>query len=325
MKIRDVEFGPVWCASGARGFFGEGYWFHRLVPGLDWKGSTFVAKTTTLNAREGNMPLKGDWTPQGLFPSCVVVKPLQGCALNAVGLSGPGVEDLLGECRWQPRRESFFLSFMSVSKTREERFEEAREFWSVLGYHLQDFSTQVGIQVNLSCPNTGHDPSELAEEAAEFLSIFRPPFSRIPIVAKVNALFPVELVSALPCDAICISNTIPWGEFPDQIDWRGLFGSEDSPLEDLGGGGLSGAPLLPLVADWIKRARKAGYRNHINACGGILHPRDVDVMVDAGANSISLGTMAMLRGWRLRGTIQRATKLLNASWNHGNSRFLDGR
>ena len=48
MNQRVADFGPVWGASGVQGFFGEGYWFHRWVPGLSFDGCTFVAKTTTL-------------------------------------------------------------------------------------------------------------------------------------------------------------------------------------------------------------------------------------------------------------------------------------
>jgi len=50
MILRGIEFGNVFNASGARGFFGEGYVYHRLWRpfGLSYDGSTFVAKTTTL-------------------------------------------------------------------------------------------------------------------------------------------------------------------------------------------------------------------------------------------------------------------------------------
>lgn len=308
--ICGIDFGPVWCASGARGFFDEGYWFHKWVPGLSWKGSTFVAKTTTLEARVGNMPLAGAWEPKGLFPSCIRIYPWRGHALNAVGLSGPGVLDLLSTERWQHRRKPFQLSFMPVSADKGARFAEATAFAKLLNEHREDFAVRFGLQVNLSCPNTGHDAFELVKEAEELLAHIRTHLPSMPLIAKVNILWPVEMAACLDADAICISNTIPWGTAPGRIDWHGLFGSEISPLDHLGGGGLSGAPLLLLVAAWIERLRAAGYRGHVNACGGILRPDDVDVVVRAGANSVSLGTIAMLRGWRLQGTIKRARKLL---------------
>ncbi|HYE59872.1 MAG TPA: hypothetical protein VEA18_01670, partial [Candidatus Kapabacteria bacterium] len=89
-------FGRVWDASGVRNFDGNAWWYHSFMPGLDFSGATFVAKTTTIDPRKGNMPLKKDGiTPRDLFPSCIKVYPRKGIALNAVGLSGHGAEALL--------------------------------------------------------------------------------------------------------------------------------------------------------------------------------------------------------------------------------------
>ena len=114
------------------------------------------------------------------------------------------------------------------------------------------------------------------------------------------------------CDALCVSNTIPWGEMADRIDWAGLFGSR-SPLDRVGGGGLSGAPLLPIVAGWIAEARREGITVPINAGGGILRPADAGVLREAGASSVFVGTIAMLRGWRLARTIRHANRLFAAA------------
>lgn len=312
--IRGIDFGAAWCASGARGWFGEGYWFHRFVPGLNWEGSTFVAKTTTLEAREGNTPLKSDWTPKGLLPKSIVVYPFAGAALNAVGLSGPGAQALLETGRWQARTEPFFLSFMAVGATKAERFEEAKKFSRLLMRHREEFRAPFGLQVNLSCPNASLDLDELVSESAEFLDYVTERLEGVPIVAKVNALFPTEAAARLDafCDGICVSNTIPWGKLPDQIDWTGLSPSGVSPLQDLGGGGLSGAPIRHVVVSWIADLKRSGFTRHVNACGGIMSPQDVRLMAVGGkADSVSLGTIAMLRGWRLRKTIRKAKELLS--------------
>ncbi len=121
MRLRGHDFGPVLNSSGARGFYGEGYWFHDLWHqlGLDYTGSTFVQKTTTLTARAGNMPLDGV-TPKELLPKCIVVKPFKGVVLNSVGLSGPGAAVILEA--WGKAPEALpagpkMLSFMSVAAT----------------------------------------------------------------------------------------------------------------------------------------------------------------------------------------------------------------
>jgi dihydroorotate dehydrogenase len=336
LVLKGVDYGPVQCASGAMGWFGEGYWYHRYVPGLNWKGCTFVAKTTTFYEREGNMPLDARGRAKELFPKCVVVKLRDNVVLNSVGLSGPGAKALLTNGRWVDRKDPFFLSFMTVAPTKTERMAEAIGFATALGLIAHHFKAPFGLQINMSCPNTGHDPAELAEEAKELLGLFQGlrRDESVPIVPKFNVLYPVEALTEIEplCDAICISNTLPWGTLPAPVDWTALFPSESgdvrekldtsyNPITDtwavnplsrhgIKGGGLSGAPLLPLVEEWVKAARGHKIDLPISAGGGILKPDDVDVLVKAGADSVFLGSIAILRGWRVRKTIRRAHKLL---------------
>ena len=306
-KLRGVEFQQVWGASGVQGFFGEGYRFHRFLEpfGLNFRGMTFVAKTTTLEAREGNMPLRSDFTPQELFPKCVVVKPRQGIVLNSVGLSGPGAKALLEEGSWQMQIEPFFISFMSVAKEPSERHEELRKFIQLLGEYLPTFRTMVGLQLNYSCPNVGLHTEALLNEVSTGLKIAAG--LGIPLVPKFNLLLPVRAALQIAehpnCDGICISNTIPWGQLPDLIRWRELFGSDVSPLAHIGGGGLSGKPLLYLLEDWLLRARGADFPKPINAGGGILSLKDAQRIKRAGAASIFLGSIAILRPWRVANII----------------------
>lgn len=318
MKLRGIDFGQVLGASGVQGFFGEGYSHHQwleFVPGFSFRDMTFVAKTTTLAPRKGNMPLRADGiTPRDFKPQCIVVKPWSGVALNAVGLSGPGAEALFKDCRWQARTRPFMISFMAVAPTRAARREELAAFVALFRQYLSRMNAPIGLQINFSCPNVGLGHDDLIEEVTDALSIAG--VLRIPLMPKVSVLLPIDaacIIAMHPaCDGFCVSNTIPWGALPDRVNWRKLFGSETSPLAHLGGGGLSGKPLLPLVAEWVRAARAAGITKPINAGGGIMAPRDVDVLVKAGASSVFLGTIAILRPHRLRATIRRAYDLLRA-------------
>ncbi len=309
MKLRGVEFGKVFAASGMQGFFGEGYWYHRFLKpfGLNFEGITFVAKTTTLNPRAGNMLLdSATFRPQELFPKCVIVKPFKGVTLNAVGLSGPGAKALFETNLWQARTKPFFLSFMAVADTPKKRREELNQFIRLFQRYLPALEAPVGLQLNFSCPNVELHPEELSKEVKD--SLYAACCLGIPLMPKFNALLSLELAIEISrnqlCDAICISNTIPWGQLPEQINWERLFGSKISPLAHLGGGGLSGKPLLNIVIDWTQRARKAGIAKPINAGGGILSLRDAQELLFAGASSISLGSIAMLRPWRVRKIIE---------------------
>jgi hypothetical protein len=314
MELRGKEFGLVLNASGARGFYGEGYWFHRFwkLLGLNYAGSTFVSKTTTLYARRGNMPLlPGTTTPKEKFPSCIIVKPFKGVVLNAVGLSGPGAGVLGG---WQPGvlpAGPKMLSFMSAQAHPGQRLAEFRYFAELLKEHYlpqwQDFLDEgLALQINVSCPNVGIDSSRLLSEVDVLLREAK--HLDLPILLKVNATFPLHTVTQIAqhpvCDGIICSNTIPWGKLPDRIDWSGLFGSMVSPLDHLGGGGLSGKPLLPLVIEWIRGLRAHGVNKPIIGGGGILSCSDADAVFSAGASAIELGSVSILRPWRVRGIIR---------------------
>ncbi len=317
MKLRDIEFGSVWGASGVQGFLGEGYPYHRLLkaafPGMfSFRGTTFVAKTTTLLPREGNMPLKHNGiTPRRFKPDCIVVRFRKCVALNAVGLSGPGAVSLFNDGRWQARCTPFFISFMAVEKTADKRLEEVSYFVKLIRQHLPNFNAPFGLQLNFSCPNVSLHSEDLIEEIRAALTITAS--LSIPLVPKLSVLVPAEVACVIAahhaCDAICISNTVPWGALPACIDWKGLFGSEVSPLAKYGGGGLSGAPLLPLVGEWLHKVHLMGITKPIHAGGGILCPDDVTFLHAMGAQSVSVGSLVMLRPWRLQRVIRRAHEL----------------
>ena len=307
MDLKEIPFGRVFAASGVQGFFGEGYWFHDPLKhfGLDFDNTTFVAKTTTLKPRPGNMPLQSDFTPRERMPECIHARPLRGVALNAIGLSGPGAEVLFKTGRWQKRVDPFFISFMSTAASRSERNEELIEFVKLFEFYLPDFYAPVGLQINYSCPNVGLHVDELLQEVEAGLLVAS--LLDIPLMPKFNVMLPVEAAREIGnhplCDALCISNTIPYGQLPDKIDWQKLFGSV-SPLEKFGGGGLSGKPLLPLVLDWLERVRSIGFDKPINAGGGILSVADGEKVLQAGADSIFLGSVAFMRPWRVRGIVK---------------------
>ena len=309
----------VFTASGVRGFEGEGYWYHRLWKpfGLDFRGTCFVAKTTTFLQRIGNMALDSKWRPAQLVPKCIVVKPLQGVVLNSVGLSGPGADCLIKSWlkndtqRIERVGSQWMISFMSVAVTSQERMRQAKLFFAKLPPLIEaNGKEKIGLQINLSCPNVGLDPKEMLSEVQETLDSARQ--LGILTLIKLNALVPVEvgieLASHEACDGIVMSNTIPWGKLPEQIDWKRLFGSTKSPLESLGGGGLSGWPLREIVGDWVHAARDHGFTKYLIAGGGILSERDVGYMFDQGASGIELGSVAILRPWRVKGMIRQALK-----------------
>ena len=317
MKLRGIEFGKVIGASGVQGFFGEGYPYHKLlhfVPGFTLEGVTLTAKTSTLVPRIGNMPLQENGiTPREFWPTCIKVRPGGGVVLNSVNLSGPGLPFLLNLGRWQKIEKPFFLSFMSVEETKEARMDELKKAVEILKKELPNFKAKIGLQLNFSCPNTGHDQEMLAGEIHEALAIAS--VLGVPLVPKISVVLSpgvaADIMKDPNCDAIAVSNAVPWKDVSPEVR-EAFFHTTDSPLAQFGGGAVSGKYLLPLVVEWIRQFRHQheGIAKPIIAGGGILRASDVDKLIEIGATAISPGTVTILRPWNLKAIIARANELL---------------
>lgn len=332
MEIRGIKFSPVAQAAGVTNFFGQGYWFHSLLKliGVRLKHTTFVSKTTNLLGRVGNMPLKEDRvTPQELFPKCIIVDRENELGLNAVGLSGPGIEFLMDDGRWQTRTDSFFISIMSLASSADLRLGESVEMFRIISCRKHEFRGNVGIQQNLSCPNGGLDPASMIEEAMPLLEkAERHLHPAIPYLMKFGPdLHPeaAKKIAAHPrCDGLVVFNTLPFGKHPiwakktQPVDWKRLFGTsvpKESPLAKLfpgSAGGLSGAPLRPFLFEWLEMARGLGIRTHIQAGGGLLRPQDIDDVKKAGADSVAaVGSNMFIKPFEAPDVITHA---LNLNW-----------
>lgn len=337
MKFLSVP--PIWGMSGVQNFFGEGYPFHHVFRAIfgerfSFAGMMFVAKTTTLLPNLGNMPMEDDGvTPSKLRPACIVSglwQFLLGVMLNAVGLSGPGAAQLLRRNMWQDRTvQPFMLSFMSIAKDKGGnerigmglRLEEFEGFMKLLA--LAEFKARMLLQINVTCPNVGAAKKSNAlflEECEGYLALAARYMPGLQIIFKINVHTDIETMVKLQAHpqfaGVCVSNTLPWATLSrwQQILYfpSSLFTGK-SPLQHFGGGGLSGKPLLVLVEDWVRQARKAGFEKHINAGGGILCPDDVSRLRKAGADSVSIGTVAALRPWRLKKIINRAYDIFGST------------
>jgi dihydroorotate dehydrogenase len=321
MKLKEINVGKVFAASGTLNFFGNGWWYHfwykLLFPGFrKLKECTFISKTTTWYPRTGNMSLRKNLQPKALLPDCIKVYPFKGIALNSVGLSGPGAEALFASQVWQKMEKPFFISFMPVGAHLLDRYKETKKFINLFKKESSKFNAPVGIQVNISCPNTERKlpDSEDSSMTVETITILKE-FAKlnVPIDLKVNVFFNIDLLKTIDerklCDVITMSNTIPFGSECTEIDWTNLFPDGISPIKKYGGGGLSGKVILPVVLRKIKEMRYAGIKMPIKGGGGIMCPNDVDKMKAVGADAIEFATVAMLRPWRVKKIIKRAEEI----------------
>jgi dihydroorotate dehydrogenase (NAD+) catalytic subunit len=192
--------------------------------------------------------------------------------------------------------------------------DETKGFIDLL-WRLSNFKFRVGIQLNVSCPNTEHKTLMMIKEALGFLSCFQKiRKTGVPIDLKIGVAdasldFIKEIEASGLADCITCSNTIKYGGMPEKINWEEFFGQKGSPLKKYGGGGLSGRPLLPIVIDWLKMVRDAGITMPIKGGGGILSLEDAKEVIGAGANAIEIGAVTILRPWRVESIINGVNKL----------------
>ena len=328
ITLRGINFGSVIQPSGATNFDLKGWWYHKPLHffGLDWSGSTGVTKTTTLLARKGNMPLKTDGkTPKEWLPRSIIVDRKKKAVLNAVSLSGPGLEFLIDSGWWQKLNKPFLISVMSLEKTADTRKAELRAIFEILSFAKRSgqFHTNWGVQINLSCPNGGVNPNDLVDEAVPILESadgILP--DTIPVMPKfgpeIHPRSIARIVKTPRCDALCVFNTMPFGKHPawstesPPIDWKGIFGTDDplkSPMAKrfpTFAGGYSGPDLLPFLLEWLRKVRARGIDIPICAGGGILCPKNVGHVFDAGGDAVSFGSIAMLAPTQVQATIREA-------------------
>lgn len=315
MIIGGVKFKNVFIASGGMNFFCDGWpydpYFKNFLPGYSLEGTTKITKTSTLPPRAGFMPLKNNLQPVELRPKCIYFSLwsfLKCFMLNAVGLSGPGFENLLERNVWQNMENPFVISVMAVGNTLEERIAEIKGIVKLLEKALPRFKAKIAAELNISCPNTGHDTRKLSREAITLLKLLEP--LGIPVIVKFNLLTPIsaaiDIAESGYCHAIDIPNTYPFNDLPDEFK-KELFKNGISPLAKYGGGGYSGSWQTPRVADWICGARESGIKLPILA-GSIYKKEDVRLMKISGADAIVIGASKLLRGWRLKGIINEAKK-----------------
>ncbi len=319
LVFNDVEYGSVFCAPGAREFFGGGYRFHRywIRAGMTWEKTTFVAKTMTIATRPGNMPTENDgMTPRELFPRCVIVKPLSGHVLNAVGLTNPGAEALLTDGRWQADPAPLLISFSAVGDSLEERIKEYEQFVDLAKRHLGGFISPVAIQLNFGCPNL--DQLDLLADKQKEIPIALERVARLtrPVIANFGVAADFQLIKIAAdhpdCHALWIANTVPWGD--RRIDWKKLFGSDQSPLVKRGftPGGLSGPACFQLAEQAVWRLRNGGVTKPIVAGNGIQSVLAVRRLHRADVDAIAIGSIGIVRPWRMRSVIQEANRLFGS-------------
>jgi len=334
MKLRGIEFGSVFASAGSVGIFSEReYPQHRIfkrlhkfgiLPGYSLDGITRVTKTITQSPNAGELKVGPDGLRVArLKQRCIWIDFRKGIILNAVGLTNLGAKAVLRKGIWQNWEGPFVISFAPIGDTETDRKTNTLQFVNLLLEELSNFKAfqeggKMALELDLLCPNVGStknlvsDQNDFLKEASAHLSLVSK--LGIPIIVKINVLiFPevaLKILNHDACDAIAVSNAVPFGAVPDLIPWEKYFGSADpkySPLAEFGGGALSGRPVFPLLHNWIKEAEKCDFPyDSIIAGGGIFNRDNVRSLSchRPRVGALSFGSVLSLRPNRIKDMVQ---------------------
>ena len=250
---------PVLTASGTFGYGTE------FAPFLDLRRiGGFVAKSLTLEPRQGNLPPRIHETASGM--------------LNAIGLENVGIDAFVREKL--PALPVDVPVVASLFETEIERYAEACK-------RLTGAPRLVGIEINASCPHVksggiefGQRPELLARLARETRRA-----TSLPLLVKLSPNVTDIAEMARVCegegaDAISLINTLQAMD----VDL-----STRRPVLRNVLGGLSGPAILPVALRMVWQASRA---IGIPVCGigGISSADDAIKFLLCGATAVQVGT-----------------------------------
>lgn len=226
-----------------------------------------VIKTTTPHATTGNLQ------PQ--------IAILEDGVLNSVGLTNPGVDQVISEKLTKLRHQYPDLPIMaSVGGDSEEDYVEVAKKLSASGLVN-------ALEINVSCPNVAQGGMSFGVHAGvvEKLTQKIKIAVALPIYVKLtpNVTDIVEIAKAAEsggADGISMINTV----LGMRIDVK-----TRKPLLGHNMGGLSGEAVKPIAIRMISQVRQVT-QLPIIGMGGISTAQDVIEFILAGANAVAVGT-----------------------------------
>ncbi|MEY2640728.1 MAG: hypothetical protein RL150_121 [Candidatus Parcubacteria bacterium] len=276
-------------ASGALAFDGKGWpWERPLV----WLGLiqpqlfTVFVKSLTRHPREGNLRWWKPW-------ECV--RLIKGGAVNKVGLTNRGIQ-------WWCDKVAPKIDFArfpvagSIFGTEQELVEMA--------IMLNRFDL-VALEVNVSCPNTGHAMDQVLQVIDSVKAVRL--VSRHPIIVKVSVDQPYLAIARglVGCAEAISLNSVPWSTaFPNE--------TQKTPLRKLeqrvggGGGGVSGKPAQKHNWEAVAALAKDGSLPVIGP--SVMQFADIETLRRLGAQAISYGAIHLLTPWRPTSFVKKDNK-----------------
>lgn len=257
-------------ASGALAFNCKGWFWERPLAELGLIRPEFfaiVTKTLTIDPRKGNLRWWKPWECVSLIP---------GGAVNKVALTNPGFS-------WWCNEIAPKINFKKL-KVVVSVFADGEDLSVMAG--ILDRYELAAIEVNPSCPNTGH-PMETAETIVRSVEAVTR-VTRHPVILKLSVAQPyLEIAERL----IGVIEAVALNSVPYEI----VFPGRRSPLAKLedrvggGGGGVSGKPAQ--LFNW-KAVRELAEQSAVPVIGpDVMEYDDMAKIRKLGASAVSFGTI----------------------------------
>ncbi len=250
---------PVLTASGTFGYGTE------FAPFLDLhRIGGFVAKSLTLEPRQGNAPPRIAETPAGM--------------LNAIGLENVGVDVFLAEKL--PALPEGVPVVASVFETEIDRYAEVCK-------RLTGAPRVVGLEINASCPHVKSGGIEFGQRAELLARLVRRTreATSLPLLVKLSPNVTDIAEMARVCEA----------EGADGLSLVNTLQAMDVDVETRRPvlrnvlGGLSGPAIRPVALRMVFQAARA-VRIPICGIGGIASAEDAVKFLLCGATAVQVGT-----------------------------------
>ncbi|MGE7436430.1 dihydroorotate dehydrogenase [Kitasatospora sp. NPDC001175] len=259
---------PLTAASGCAGYGRE---VARFFP-LDALGSV-TTKTIMAAPRSGLATPRMAETPSGM--------------LNSIGLPGAGVDAFVRhELPWLAERGARVL--VSIAGQRLEEFAEVAE-------KLGGRPGVIGLELNISCPNTADRGLLFAANPATSYDVVRAvrevAAAELPVYAKLSP----DVASITEVAAACVQAGADGLSMINTVLGMTIDLDTLRPALAAGAGGLSGPAVRPIAVRCVHQVHAAMLAGRIPpvpiiGMGGIRTGRDALEFALAGASHLAVGT-----------------------------------
>lgn len=222
--------------------------------------------------------------------------PKDGAIINRMGINNCGVRKAIEHIQSNPPDCILAISLAkNTCSTSEEEIIRDYETSLALSYDFANF-----FVLNISCPNVVGSEAlqdiDLLSSVVDRLLVLRLTYDKYkPILLKLSSDIPHSKLNEIldycmlsGVDGIVAGNTT--------LKRDGLTISKDR-IDEIGNGGLSGAPLYSKNLDLIKYiAEYTHHRIAIIGVGGIMSPEQAEEMLNAGASLLEIYTGFIYEG-----------------------------